>query len=160
MTRSVRIVLLAALMVIGLAAASYFCALRLCARKLASDDLAWLKREFRLQENEMQRIRQLHEGYQPKCREMCEKIAVKRAQLEKTLEAGESPDEQLVQLAALRAQCQAQMLRHFQDVSRAMPPQQGRRYLSEMERLTLGAHQELERSMTETAGSGHAHGQH
>ena len=39
-------------------------------------------------------------------------------------------EEKLVEIASLRARCQADMLRHFDDVSRAMPPAQGARYLA------------------------------
>ena len=59
-------------------------------------------------------------------------------------------------IAALRAQCQAQMLRHFVAVSEAMPPEQGRRYLAEIKRLTLGSHEQVEQSMN-TGTPGHEH---
>ena len=64
----------------------------------------------------------------------------------------------LTELAALRAQCQTQMLRHFVEVSQAMPPEPGRRYLAEMQRLTLGFHEQIEQSMSDPEG--HAHGHH
>ncbi len=63
---------------------------------------------------------------------------------------------QLTELGELRAQCQAQMLRHFIAVSQAMPPEEGRRYLAEMEKITLGSHGEIEQSMSDHAG--HEHG--
>jgi hypothetical protein len=50
------------------------------------------------------------------------------------------------------------MLEHFIEVSRAMPPEQGGRYLSEMERLTIGAREQTEESMSTHAG--HVHGEH
>jgi len=37
-----------------------------------------------------------------------------------------------------------------------MPPEQGRRYLAEMERLTVGAHEQTEQTMSEHTG--HMHG--
>src|SRR5262249_6332697 len=109
---------------------------------------------------EVGRIRKLHEGYLPQCREMCGRIAEKQTEVEKALNAGEEPEGKLVELATLRAQCQAQMLRHFVEVSRAMPPEQGKRYLTETEKLTLGFHQNIERSMGEMPASGHGHGDH
>ena len=57
-------------------------------------------------------------------------------------------DQKLADIAGLRAQCQAAMLRHFVDVSRVMPPEQGRRYLVRMEQLTLGAHEQIEQRMS------------
>jgi hypothetical protein len=62
----------------------------------------------------------------------------------------------LNEIAALRAQCQAQMLEHFAAVSQAMPPEQGQRYLAEMKRLTLGTNELMEQSMSDHAG--HEHG--
>jgi hypothetical protein len=66
--------------------------------------------------------------------------------------------QKLSELAALRVQCQTQMLRHFVEVSQAMPPTQGRRYLAEMQRLTLGFHEQIEQSMSNAAD--HTHGHH
>ncbi len=40
------------------------------------------------------------------------------------------------------------MLAHFYEVSQAMPPEQGRRYLAEMQRLTLGFHEQIENTMS------------
>lgn len=158
MNRATRTVLLGVLIAAVVGCLAYFCTMRLCARQMATDDLAWLKREFRLSDAEMQRVRGLHEGYLPQCQDMCAKIAAKQAELEKALDNGESPDAKLMELATLRAQCQAQMLRHFEEVSRAMPAEQGKRYLSEMQKLTLGFHQDFERSMGDMPSSGHRHG--
>ena len=36
----------------------------------------------------------------------------------------------LADRAGMRANCQADMLKHFFEVSRAMPPEQGKRYLA------------------------------
>jgi len=158
MNRATRTVLLGVLIAAVVAGLAYICTMRFCARQMAADDLSWLRREFRLSDAEMQRIRGLHEGYLPECREMCAKIAAKQAELEEALGRGEPPDAKLMELATLRAQCQVQMLRHFEEVSRAMPPEQGRRYMSEMQKLTLGFHQDFERSMGEMPTSGHRHG--
>src|SRR5947209_5865757 len=86
MRRPARIVVIS--ITVGLLAGglAYFCAMRLAARQTASnDDLAWLRREFRLSDAEMNRIRNLHQGYLPKCGEMCAKIAAKRAEVEAAL---------------------------------------------------------------------------
>ena len=96
-------------------------------------------------------MRQLHEGYLPKCQEMCSRIAQKKGELEAalSLSQGVTPEveEKLLELATLRSQCQAQMLRHFHEVSLAMPPEQGGRYLTAMEEATLGFHEQFETSM-------------
>jgi hypothetical protein len=160
MSRAAKIVLAGCAALVLIAWAVYLGAMHLCARQMSADDLSWLKREFRLSDVEMQRVRQLHEGYLPQCREMCGKIAAKQEEVSEVLAKGQAPDEKLVELGTLRAQCQAQMLRHFQEVSQAMPAEQGKRYLSEMQRLTLGFHEDIERSMGDMPASGHGHGEH
>jgi hypothetical protein len=104
----------------------------------------------------MAHIRELHQGYMPKCAVMCARIAAKKQELEDTLlgatNVSPAAEQKLAELAALRAQCQAQMLQHFAEVSQAMPAEQGRRYLAEMQRLTLGSHEQIEQSMSDHAG--------
>jgi len=160
MNRAAKIVFVGVVVALVVGIGGYVCAMKFCARQMAADDLSWLKREFHLSDGDMQPVRQLHEGYLPKCREMCGKIAEKEAAVEEALGSGGAPDAKLAELAALRAQCQAQMLRHFEEVSRAMPAEQGKRYLSEMQRMTLGFHQDIERSMGGMPSSGHGHGDH
>src|SRR5512137_2269070 len=163
MRRSLLILLAMLLAGAAIAGASYLLGWRICARQLggSGDDLAWLRREFRLSDAEMQRIRQLHEGYLPKCRENCARIAAKKQELQAALDnaQGMTPEAQqkLAEVATLRAECQANMLRHFYEVSRAMPPEQGRRYLAEMQRLTLGFHEQIENTMSGDTSSPHGH---
>jgi len=141
--------------------ASFWLGGHLCRAQLARniDDLHWLRLEFRLSDAELARIRQLHENYLPKCRSYCDQIAVKKRELHVLLNSGtnvsEKVEQKLGEIAALRAQCQAEMLRHFTEVSRAMPPEQGRRYLAEMRRLTLGFHEQIEESMSHLSAPEH-----
>ena len=147
-----------------LAGVSYLAAKRMsCSGSAGSgDDLAWLQKEFRLTDAEMARIRPLHDGYLPKCHEMCERIAAKQRELHEVLSQAPGSNEviqvKLGEVAALRAQCQMQMLAHFREVSQAMPAEQGRRYLEQMQRLTLGSHEQLEKSMA--PANQPAHGKH
>lgn len=124
-----------------------------------SDDLAWLRLEFRLNEAELARVRQLHEGYMPKCRDFCERIDVQKRALQAILAAAtNSPaviEQKLIEVGTLRAQCQSAMLQHFHEVSQVMPMEQGRRYLAEMQRLTLGFHEEIEHAMSSNASNSH-----
>ena len=130
-----------------------------------ADDLDWLRQEFRLTDVELARVRELHEGYLPECAEMCKQIAGKKRELEAAMSSAtnrvdlrEPIGTKLGELALLRAQCQLQMLQHFAEVSQAMPPEQGRRYLAEMQRITLGFHEQIEQSMSPSAD--HEHGHH
>ncbi len=126
-----------------------------------ADDLSWLQMEFHLSDTEMARIRQLHEGYLPQCGEICAKIAAKKNELDALLGGGSNLNTEaqakLNEIAALRAQCQSNMLQHFLAVSQAMPPAEGQRYLAEMKKLTLGSHETIEQTMSGDAGHEHHH---
>lgn len=143
---SIGSLILALLAGVGVFAVCYWTALR--ARESASDQsvdqLAWLCREFQLTDAEMEGIRTLHNGYRPKCEEMCARIEAKNRELADALlgatNIGPGVERKLAEVAALRVECQAQMLSHFQEVARTMPSEQGARYLAEMQRLTLGLH--------------------
>ena len=119
-----------------------------------ADDLDWLRQEFHLSDADMARIRQLHERLPAEMRR--DVRADRRQETANWTRRWRAPpmspppsQQKLNELGELRAQCQAQMLQHFVDVSQAMPPEQGRRYLAEMKRLTLGSHEQIEQSMSE-----------
>lgn len=103
--------------------------------------LLWLKREYHLSDAQFARVRQLHEKYQPRCREMCRRIDEKNAELQELLAVGSSvtPEvrKKLSEAALLRVECQAAMLAHFYEVARVMPAQEGKRYLAWMQQETL-----------------------
>lgn len=163
MKRAPVILLLALAAGIVVFAASYILAQRICAKHAGNtaDDLDWLRQEFRLNDAELKRVRELHEGYLPQCAEMCRQIAAKKLELESALTGATNvsakAEQKLTELATLRVHCQTQMLRHFVEVSQAMPPQQGQRYLAEMQRLTLGFHEQIEQSMSHSADHDHGH---
>ena len=160
MNRSLVILLGALALGAAVFAGSYFVSQHACSITRSADDLSWLRNEFHLSDVEMARVRQLHEGYMPQCAKMCALIAAKQAEVQASLGSGTNvtaeAQKKLTELGELRAQCQAQMIQHFITVSQAMPPEQGRRYLAEMKKLTLGFHEEIEQSMSDHAG--HEHG--
>ncbi len=121
-------------------------------------DLAWLKQEFHLGDAEFQRVVALHEAYRPACQDRCRLIDAKNAELRaRLLQTGAvtpEVDRALAEAAGLRRNCQTAMLKHFVEVSRAMPPAQGRRYLEWICGQTLSpAHA----AMMAGAGSVHVH---
>ena len=97
-------------------------------------ELAWLKKEFNLSDAEFVRVVQLHDAYKVECAEMCRRVDAKNAELTKLLAQADklTPEieTRLEEAGQLRVQCQKNMLRHFLEVSRSMPPEQGRRYLA------------------------------
>ena len=163
MNRSLAILFGALALGAAIFAGSYFASQRACVMCGAepADKLAWLRDEFHLSAAEMTRIHQLHDGYEPKCMEMCGRVADKKRELEAALGGGTNltveAQKKLSELGELRAQCQAQMLQHFINVSQAMPPEQGKRYLAEMKKLTLGSQTEMESSMSDQPGQAHGH---
>ena len=155
------LVILLGVLALGAAifAGSYFVSQRACVLTRSADDLSWLHDEFHLSDAEMARVRQLHEGYMPQCVKMCALIAAKKAEVQTALGNGTNvtaeAQQKLTELGELRARCQAQMIEHFVTVSQAMPPEEGRRYLAEMKKLTLGFHEEIEQTMSNAAGHEH-----
>jgi uncharacterized protein YnzC (UPF0291/DUF896 family) len=103
-------------------------------------ELAWLKKEFHLSDAEFARISQLHEAYLPQCRERCRVVQQQDEKLQQLLaqSATVTPEIQtlLAERAKTRADCEAEMLKHFLAVSRTMPPEEGRRYLAWVETQT------------------------
>ena len=111
-------------------------------------ELAWLKKEFKLSDAEFERITKLHEAYLPQCAERCQRIAEQNQQLQQLLQQSPSVTPEIQALLGARAQtranCEAEMLKHFREVSRTMPPEQGRRYLQWVEQHTLFDTQPME----------------
>lgn len=113
-------------------------------RKLEAEcgpELAWIKKEFRLADDEFERVKKLHEAYKPVCAEMCRQVDEQNRELARLLQTaqGVTPEIEKVlgRAAAIRKECQTAMLTHFFRVSQAMPPEQGHRYLAWMHEQTL-----------------------
>jgi len=104
--------------------------------------LHWLQSEYHLNNEEMARIQKLHNDYLTQCDAMCRMIMAKQQEVETALNnaTNVSPvaQQKLDELAACRAHCQSQMLQYFVNIGQVMPPNQGRLYLADMERNTLG----------------------
>ena len=104
-------------------------------------ELAWLKQEYQLSDQQFARISELYVAYHPKCVEMCREIDAQNARL-KTLLAATNVitveiRQALTDQSQLRAKCEANMLNHFYQVSQVMPTDQGKRYLAWMQKETL-----------------------
>jgi hypothetical protein len=112
-----------------------------CMMESNSPELTWLKTEFHLSDAEFTRISTLHEQYLAGCAERCRLIDEKNQGLARLLAATNQITPQieraLSESAQLRAECQKTMLQHFYDVSRTMPPDQGKRYLEWVQSRTV-----------------------
>ena len=104
-------------------------------------ELAWLKKEFNLSDAEFKRIAELHAAYRPRCVEMCRQIEAQNRRLKEMLAVTNQVTAQIeaaiAESARLRAECQRNMLAHFYEVSRTMPPEQGRKYLAWVQERTF-----------------------
>ncbi|MBX3747016.1 MAG: periplasmic heavy metal sensor [Verrucomicrobiae bacterium] len=97
-------------------------------------ELAWLQHEFKLTGQDLARITELHAGYLPRCMERCARIdelnTLLAAALHADMPVPAEIDSLLRERADMRVLCQSEMIDHFLQVSRTMPPDQGRRYLA------------------------------
>jgi hypothetical protein len=144
-------ILLGGLLLSTVAFAGFYYVGTASSRTLMSEpqpELAWLKKEFKLTDAEYARITKLHEAYLPKCAERCKRIAEQDRRLEQMLFKTEAITPEIENLLAerakTRADCEAEMLRHFLEVSRTMPPEEGRRYLQWVEQQTCLSGQAME----------------
>jgi hypothetical protein len=134
----------------------YYCGTASCRALMMAPQpgLAWLKKEFKLSDAEYARITRLHEAYLPQCAQRCLRIADLNRKLEQLLSQASAvtPEIQnvLAERAKTRADCEAEMLNHFLEVSRMMPPEQGRRYLEWVEQQTFLSGQAMEQSHQST----------
>lgn len=150
MKRGVVILLLGLLLATSGFLAFYYLGTASC-RGLMRDpqpELAWLKKEFKLTDAEFARISELHAAYLPQCAVRCQLIEEKSQKLKQLLSesANVTPEIQalLAERAKMRADCEAEMMKHFIEVSRTMPPDQGRRYLDWVEHQTVLRGQAME----------------
>ena len=104
-------------------------------------ELAWLKEEFNLSDAEFKRVSELHAAYLPQCAEMCRQINAQNQRLKELLAATNQVTPEIeaaiMESSKLRGECQRNMLKHFYEVSRTMPPEQGRRYLAWVQEKTF-----------------------
>ena len=126
-------------------------------------ELAWLKREFKLSDAEFTRVSELHAAYLPECAARCQRIEEENGKLRglfsKSSEVTPEIRDLLAERAKTRADCEAEMMKHFIDVSRTMPAEQGRRYLAWVQEQTVLRGQAMEeRHRTDQDGhAGHHH---
>jgi len=147
----------ALILILGLVAAfaSFACVYFVCSTshreilREASPELAWLKTEFHLSDAEFARISELHNAYLPECAKRCEIIRAQNETLEELLARTNAVTPEietlLAERAKTRADCEAAMLRHFIEVSQAMPPKQGERYLAWVKEQTFLQAQGMEK---------------
>ena len=125
------------LVLLALAAGTYFAYYRIAthdARRMmeSKDDQAWLRAEFALNEAQALAIAKLQSDYEPRCMEMCARIAKSNARLEALLQVSHTMSPELE--AAVRdasqtqADCHAATLAQAFAISAHIPPEHAARY--------------------------------
>ena len=103
----------------------------------AQDPSAWIHQEFHLTDAQYTQVKQLEAAYRPQCAAMCEAIDQSHQTLKKLiLTSGTMTPEieaALKKDGEVQQECRADMLRHFYEVSQAMSPEDGKRYLQIMQ---------------------------
>jgi len=116
-------------------------ALMLCG---TDGEMEWLRQEFKLTEDQFQKIKALHAAYRPKCDRMCEKIAEARPQLDSLITTNQTMTPEVASAfqayASLEEECQLAMLGHIYEVSAVMTEENGRRYVQMMKAHILQPH--------------------
>jgi len=116
-------------------------------------ELAWLRGELALTEEQFTKAQALHNAYRPHCEEMCANIAEARARMETLATKSNAVTPELAQAvqdyARVRAECQQHMLAHLYQTAALMDEKQARRYLDTVLPHALDPNNR--------AGSGHSH---
>lgn len=95
--------------------------------------LFWLRDELKLSDAQFAKVQALHEAYQPKCEQMCERIAASHERVAALTAAAKELTPELSaalkEHADVHLDCQRAMLGHLFETAAAMDAAQGRRYL-------------------------------
>ena len=104
-------------------------------------EMAWLAHEFQLTADQTERVRRLQSDYEPRCAEMCRKIAENTATLDRLITANRERTPEMEALlrgsADIQVECRRDMLAHIYKVAAVMQPDQAARYLALMKLQVL-----------------------
>lgn len=96
-------------------------------------ELEWLRREFKLTNEQFEKVAQAHEAYRPTCEALCKKVMASHAKI-KELARPSKPvtpelEAALTEHALLHVECQKAMLNHLHQTASLMSPEQAEKYL-------------------------------
>jgi hypothetical protein len=127
-----------------LAGVAAFCVMR--SHKLAQQnprvlldstpELAWLRADLKLTDQQFVRVSELHADYRPKCVELCHRIGAAHERLEAAARAHGTVSPELkaaiADHAKIHAECQEAMLEHIYNTAAALDEKQAAHYLDTM----------------------------
>ena len=106
-----------------------------------SDELAWLRNEFRLEGRQFAEISALHQTYRPVCDQHCADYMAAHVQFSKLLASQQTwtaaTDVALRRVFEVERACREDMLKHAFAVSAYMSSDQARRYLVLVQKRAL-----------------------
>ncbi|HEY0255840.1 MAG TPA: hypothetical protein VGC39_00240 [Candidatus Methylacidiphilales bacterium] len=138
MKRLLAVLALAVLLGAGAYFLSYqFTQTMFCRMPDMSEPWAWTRQEFNLTDVQYAQVKKLETEYHPQCLELCHRIEQSHLALKKLILSNSqmTPEVEaaLQKDQAVQQDCREAMLAHFYTVSRAMPPEEGKRYLEMMQ---------------------------
>jgi hypothetical protein len=99
-------------------------------------ELAWLRVELKLSDEQFAKASALHVAYRPTCEVMCRNIAEAHARLETLARSGRAMSPELAAAirdhARVHAECQQKMLEHLYQTADLLDDRQAARYLETM----------------------------
>jgi hypothetical protein len=105
-------------------------------------ELAWLRSEFQLNEEQFDRVKVLHLTYKPTCEALCLKVTMARQKVKTLVTAGRVPSQELdaalQEQAAVHVECQKALLKHVHDTAALMSPAQAEQFLRAILPQVLG----------------------
>lgn len=100
-------------------------------------ELDWLRREFRLSDEQFARVRTKHQEYAPKCEHLCAQIVEANERLDTMIKNNSAMTPEVAAAlhhsAQVQDECRRAMLGHVYAVGGEMSPDQGTRYLAMMQ---------------------------
>jgi hypothetical protein len=125
------------LAMIAAAAAAYFACYHFATRETrrmlgTGDDMAWLRAEFALNDEQAGAIARLQADYEPRCMEMCKRITESNKHLDKLLRETKAMtpelDAAVREMSQIQADCHTATLAQAFAISAHMAPEQAVRY--------------------------------
>ncbi|MES2437506.1 MAG: periplasmic heavy metal sensor [Verrucomicrobiota bacterium] len=99
-------------------------------------ELAWVRTELKLTDEQFAKVSQLHAAYRPKCVEMCRRISDAHEKIEgfarKDRKVSPELDDAIHEHARIHVECQQAMLKHIYETAAALDENQAARYLETM----------------------------
>ncbi|HMP90987.1 MAG TPA: hypothetical protein PJ991_12355 [Kiritimatiellia bacterium] len=96
-------------------------------------EMLWLKKEFKLSDDQYDRIAAIHESFMPQCDELCLKVSEVSASLAMLIADNTNITPEITiameQAGELHKRSREAVISYMYEVSAAMSPEQGRRYL-------------------------------